>query len=273
MVVFSNCKINLGLHITGKRPDGYHDIETVFYPLPVYDVLELIPADTTALHLYGHPIPGNKEDNIILKAYALLKQQFPDLPPVAFHLLKNIPVGAGLGAGSANGTFALKALDQFFGLQLTPQQLLHTALALGSDCPFFVINQPCYATGRGEALAPISLDLKNYYLLIVNPGIHISTPWAFRQLSPASPVLSLKEAIRKPVTKWVQWITNDFEAVVFKEYPEIKQIKETLHKSGAFFTLMAGSGSTVFGLFEKEPKPPAFPEHYFVKTVSLTAPF
>lgn len=175
------------------------------------------------------------------------------------------------GAGSANGTTALKALDQFFGLQLTRQQLLHAALELGSDCPFFVINQPCYATGRGEALAPLPLDLKNYYGVIVNPGIHISTPWAFRQLTPASPAVSLKEAVLTPVTEWVGLVTNDFESVVFNEYPEIKQIKETLQQCGAAFTLMTGSGSTVFGLFEKEPQLPVFPEHYFVKTVLLTS--
>ena len=269
VLFFSNCKINLGLHITGKRPDGYHDLETIFYPLPLYDVLELLPAETTSLHLYGLPIPGNKDNNIVLKAYQLLKRDFPALPALQLHLLKNIPAGAGLGAGSANGAIALTALNTYCKLGLSQKQLLKYALTLGSDCSFFIINQPCYATGRGEELFPITLDLKQYTLVIVNPGIHISTPWAFSHLAPSSPVQSLRIIEQLPVNQWEKDITNDFEAVIFTEYPEIKAIKEQLLHQGALFALMTGTGSTVFGLFEKDAQPFDFPENYFVKTISL----
>ncbi|ANH81391.1 4-(cytidine 5'-diphospho)-2-C-methyl-D-erythritol kinase [Niabella ginsenosidivorans] len=269
MIFFSNCKVNIGLHVTGKRPDGFHNLETIFYPLPVYDVLELLPAATTHLHLYGLPIPGNKENNIILKAYQLLKKDFPALPAVQLHLLKNIPAGAGLGAGSANGATALLALNAFCGLELSQKQLLKYALALGSDCPFFIINQPCYATGRGEELTPVTLDLKNYTLVAVNPGIHISTPWAFSHLTPPFPVQSLKLIEQLPVDQWGKNITNDFETIIFAEYPEIKVIKEQLLGKGAVFALMTGTGSTVYGLFENIPQQLDFPENYFVKTVPL----
>lgn len=266
-MLFSNCKINLGLHITAKRPDGFHNIETVFYPLPLYDALELFPASQTGLFLYGLPIPGNKENNIILKAYQLIKNQFPKLPPVAFHLLKNIPAGAGLGAGSANGATALIGLNQLFELKLSQKQLLKFALQLGSDCPFFIINQPCYATGRGEELFPISLDLKKYSIVIVNPGIHISTPWAFGKLKPASPHASLKSVEDLPLNDWKTLITNDFERVVFETHPEIETIKQTLLAEGACFALMTGTGSTVFGLFEQLPSAFSFPPHYFLKII------
>ncbi|SDE01808.1 4-(cytidine 5'-diphospho)-2-C-methyl-D-erythritol kinase [Niabella drilacis] len=271
MVFFSNCKINLGLHIIARRPDGFHDLETVFYPLPIYDVLELLPADETALTLHGLPIPGNKEDNSVWRAWHLLKQELPQLPPVRFHLLKNIPAGAGLGAGSANGATALIALDRFFNLQLSQKQLLKYALHLGSDAPFFILNTPCYATGRGEALQPISLDLSGYHLVLVNPGIHISTPWAFSRIIPSTPAHSLK-TLTAPPPSWEHFVTNDFEPLVYEAYPEIKDIRNRLKAAGAVFAAMTGTGSTVFGLFKHPPDMPVFPATCFIRSVSLDTP-
>lgn len=270
MVVFSDCKINIGLKIVSKRKDGFHNLETVFFPLPLFDVLELIDADETQITALGLPIPGNQQDNIVLKAYHLLKKDFSKITPVHFYLLKNIPVGAGLGAGSANGAFALSSLNKKFNLGLTENELIQYALQLGSDCPFFIINGPCYAAGRGEILEPLKIDLSAYKIVVVNPGIHISTPWAFAQIKPEAPTLSLKELIQLPVSLWNNSIGNDFEKTVFKAYPPIEKIKNELYKAGAEFALMSGSGSTVFGLFHKNT-PPVFdlPKDYFLKCIDL----
>lgn len=270
MIRFSNCKINIGLYITGKRPDGYHNLETVFFPLPLYDVIELIEDSRTDVSVMGQHIPGLPENNIIIKAWNLLKKDFPTLPPVHFYLLKNIPAGAGLGAGSANGAYALLALNQKFALGLTQQQLMHYALQLGSDCPFFILNKPSLAKGRGEVFTASAIDLSGYQIVIVNPGIHISTPWAFSQIVPATPALSPESAITRPVTEWKQLITNDFEAAVFEAYPEIKGIKNDLYKAGAIFALMSGSGSSVYGLFEKHTTVNYnAAQHHFVKKINL----
>ncbi len=268
MIVFSNCKINIGLYITSRRDDGYHNIETVFYPLPLYDVLELMDAHETALTLKGIPIPGSTQDNIVLKAYHLLKKDFPALPPVHFYLLKNIPPGAGLGAGSANGAAALTALNKKFALSLSTDQLINYALQLGSDCPFFIINQPCFAAGRGEQMQAVALNLAAYKIIVINPGIHISTPWAFQQITPGPAKISLQQSIFTPVKEWKNMIINDFEAPVFKAYPEIASIKNKLYEAGAAFALMSGSGSTVYALFAADAYPSLnFPDHYFVRSL------
>jgi len=270
VIQFSNCKINIGLHITGKRADGYHNLETVFFPVPLYDVLEIIDACDTSVSVLGQPIPGDPQNNIVTKAWKLLKADFPQLPPVHFHLLKNIPAGAGLGAGSANGAYALLSLNQKYDLGLSKEQVLHYALQLGSDCPFFIIGQPVFASGRGEVFEPVSIDLSHFKLVIINPGVHISTPWAFSQLQIESPAINLKEAVTQPVPAWKQLIQNDFEAPIFKAYPEIENIKHSLYQAGAIFALMSGSGSTVYGLFEKtNGQLPAFPQHYFIKEISI----
>lgn len=270
MIVFSNCKINIGLHIVSKRDDGFHNIETVFYPLPLFDVLELIDANETALTLKGILIPGNPQDNIVLKAYQLLKKDFPELPPVHFYLLKNIPPGAGLGAGSANGAFALTALNKKFQLNLSTDQLIKYALQLGSDCPFFISNQPCFAIGRGEQMQTVGLNLVAYKIVVVNPGIHISTPWAFQQITPGPAKVSLQQSLSTPVEEWKDKITNDFEFPVFKANAEIASIKNKLYEAGAAFALMSGSGSTVYGLFAADANPALnFPEHYFIKSLML----
>ncbi|MFT4092819.1 MAG: 4-(cytidine 5'-diphospho)-2-C-methyl-D-erythritol kinase [Niabella sp.] len=270
MIVFPNCKINLGLYITGKRADGYHNIETIFLPLPFYDVLELMDAQKTGITVFGNTIPGRPEDNIVLKAWRLLKKKFPILPPVHFCLLKNIPAGAGLGAGSANGAFTLIALNEKYQLRLSADQLMHYALQLGSDCPFFIFNKATFASGRGEIFNAIDLDISAYKIVIVNPGIHIATPWAFSQAKPAKVPHNLKHIIKEDIIYWKKMITNNFEYPVFLQYPEIEAIKNTLYANGASFALMSGSGSTVYGLFKKSISPEFnFPENYFVRTIPL----
>ena len=271
MVTFPNCKINIGLHIIDKRADGYHNLETVFYPLPLYDCLEIItlPNSETApaLTTSGLSIDGIAANNICLKAWHLLQSDFPQLPAVAMHLHKVIPLGAGLGGGSANGAFMLKMLNEKYNLQLSEAQLIFYALNLGSDCPFFIINKPCFGSGRGEVLQPIHLDLSAYYFVIINPAIHVHTGWAFRQLQIQTPAYPLLQVVQQPVDTWKDTVVNDFEKVVAAQYPAIAQIKETLYQHGAVYASMTGSGSTVFGLFTEKPKLPAFPDEYLVKII------
>ncbi len=249
MVTFPNCKINLGLHITGKRPDGFHELETVFYPVPLKDILEVVSSTTLQFQSTGIDIPGNPASNLCLKAYHLLKEDFPQLPPVQMHLHKIIPMGAGLGGGSADGAFALQLLNDKYFLGLSPTQLMKYALQLGSDCPFFILNQPCYATGRGEDLTPIKLDLSGYRFVIVHPGIHINTKWAFEQIQPGLPARSIKEIIQLPIQDWKYYLSNDFESPIKQNYPAIEAIKLALYKDGAIYASMSGSGSTVFGIY------------------------
>lgn len=223
----------------------------------------------TTISVLGNLVPGNTEDNIVLKAWYLLKKDIPALPPVHFWLLKNIPVGAGLGAGSANGAYALIALNNKLHLNLSTEQLSSYALQLGSDCPFFIKNKPCFASGRGELLEEISPDLSGYKIVIVNPGIHVSTPLAFSQVRPQPAPVNLKEAISRPVAEWKNIITNDFEAPVIKLHPEIGAIKQSLYDAGADFALMSGSGSTVYGLFKQNINPELNSSNYFTKTISF----
>lgn len=251
MIVFPNCKINLGLHITGKRADGFHDLETVFYPLPVTDALEVITPGTLQFTSSGIPVPGDAADNLCLRAFHLLQQDFPQLQPVNIHLHKHIPIGAGLGGGSADAAFMLQLLNKKFQLELTPSQLTDYAARLGSDCPFFILNQPCYATGRGEIMEPLSLDLSGYSFLLVHPGIHVNTGWAFRQITPQQPARALKETIQLPVAEWPQVISNDFEAPVFAAHPQVAEIKAAMYAGGAVYATMSGSGSAVVGIFPK----------------------
>ncbi|MGV3657182.1 MAG: 4-(cytidine 5'-diphospho)-2-C-methyl-D-erythritol kinase [Chitinophagaceae bacterium] len=272
MILFPNCKINLGLHITRKREDGFHDLQTVFYPLPITDALEIISSSQKEkdieFNLTGATIDGG--DNICIKAYQLLKKDFPQLTSIQMHLHKTIPIGAGLGGGSADGAFTLLLLNKKYGLQLTKKQLIHYALQLGSDCPFFIKNTPCIAGGRGEELEEIQLDLSPFKIVIVNPGVHINTGWAFRQLTPKQPEQPLADVIQKPVAEWKDFLTNDFEAPIFNAYPEVKAVKEKLYAAGAVYASMSGSGSTVFGLFHKTQNVSfSFPQSYFVKEYYL----
>lgn len=268
MIVFPNCKLNLGLHITGKRADGYHNLETVFIPLNIQDALEIIPIANAKgfveFTTSGLTINGDGSDNLCVKAYHLLQKQFTDLPAIQMHLHKAIPMGAGLGGGSADGAFALQLLNQLFNLQLNTAQLLEFALELGSDCPFFILNKPCFATGRGELMTPLELDMSAYKFVVVNPGIHISTAWAFAQIKPALPKYAIQEIIRLPIQQWKESLMNDFEAPVTKAHPAIAAIKEQLYHKGALYAAMSGSGSTIFGIFEKNTMPFFdFPKNYW----------
>ncbi|MES2849228.1 MAG: 4-(cytidine 5'-diphospho)-2-C-methyl-D-erythritol kinase [Bacteroidota bacterium] len=277
MVVFPNSKINLGLNILDKRPDGFHDLETVFLPIPLKDSLEIIRAKESSTDVVfsqsGFVVDGDMEDNLCIKAYKLLKKDFPQLPAIQMHLHKTVPMGAGLGGGSADAAFTLKMLNDKFHLNLSTEQLIQYSLCLGSDCPFFIINKPCFATGRGELLQPIELSLTGYYLILINPGIHINTGWAFSQLKnePAENRLSknLQQHINGPITNWRNTISNDFETPVFAAHPALKEIKESLYSNGAIYAAMSGSGSTIFGLFEKEIPGFNFQPNWLVKAIAL----
>ena len=268
MVVFPNGKINLGLHITRKREDGYHDLETIFYPLPVCDVLEFIPSEQFSLQSSGLSIGSDVEQNLVTRAYRLLINDFPDLPELSVHLHKVIPTGAGLGGGSSDGSFTLIALNSYFQLGLSQEKLLSLSLQLGSDCPFFILNQPCYARGRGEILDPISLDLSEYYLLLVYPGITVSTAEAFAGIVPRQPIHFHPEKIMESIDQWKEWLVNDFEKTVIPRYPVIGEIKEELYRTGALYASMTGSGSSCFGIFRSVPTV-QFPDHFQVFRVRL----
>jgi 4-diphosphocytidyl-2-C-methyl-D-erythritol kinase len=271
MLVFPNCKINLGLHIVGKREDGFHNLETVFYPVPFKDALEIIPSTNTDIEFTatGLAVDGNAADNLCVKAYHLLKQDFPEVPSVKIHLHKAIPLGAGLGGGSADAAFMLKLLNEKFHLNLSTDQLINYALQLGSDCPFFIINKPCFATGRGEVLEETTLELSAYKIVLINPRIHVSTGWAFSNITPALPIKSIKEIIQQPIYTWKDELKNDFETAVFTAHPAIKAIKETLYAQGAIYAAMSGSGSTVFGIFEPNTGPVSLKDsNYFIKIIN-----
>lgn len=272
MISFPNCKINIGLNILQKREDGYHNIETVFFPLPFTDVLEIIQPEKDEIEFTVSGIEvSNAEDNLCIKAYHLLKKDFPQLPFIKMHLHKAIPLGAGLGGGSADGAFTLKLLNEKFQLLLSQTQLINYALQLGSDCPFFIINKPCFASSRGEVLELIDLDLSDYKMVIVNPEIHINTGWAFSQIKPAQPKKNIKEIIHQPIETWRDELINDFEKPVLQFHPEIKKIKETLYEQDVVYASMTGSGSTVFGLLKKgAAMESSFPNHYFYKVLPLT---
>ena len=251
MVFFPNCKINLGLKILRRREDGFHDLETIFYPLPVRDALEIVRSGELHFSPSGRPIPGDPSGNLCISAFHLLKKDFPDLPFVHIYLHKHIPIGGGLGGGSSDGAFMLRLLDHQFRLGLTPARLSDYAAQLGSDCPFFLLNKPCIGKGRGERLEPLTLDLSSYSFLIVHPGIHLSTARAFSLCTPDENGASLKDLFTRQISDWPMVLTNDFEAPVFREYPSLKPIKEQLYKQGALYASLTGSGSSLFGIFEK----------------------
>ncbi len=270
MIVFPNCKINLGLHILRKRNDGYHDIETVFFPVAVSDILEIVERKqrgaTVHLTTSGIPVNGKPKNNLCVKAYKLLQKDFPSLPSVLIHLHKVIPSGAGLGGGSSDAAYTLLQLNQLGNLGLSQEKLIEYALQLGSDCPFFIINKPSYGTGQGEILEEFPVDLSGYKILLVNPGIHVDTGKAFSSIKPAIPDVSVKVVLKSPVTEWKDNLFNDFETVVFPKYNEIAAIKKELYTLGAVYASMSGSGSTVYGIFEINKKiDHHFPTGYFVR--------
>jgi 4-diphosphocytidyl-2-C-methyl-D-erythritol kinase len=273
MVVFPNAKINLGLNIISKREDGYHDLETVFYPIPVQDALEINRA-TNSINSFifntsGILVPGDSSTNLCVKAYELLKTKF-QLPPIEMHLHKAIPMGAGLGGGSSDGAFTLLLLNKKFNLGIPEDQLISYALELGSDCPFFIRNRPCYATGRGEIMEDVAVNLSGYQLLLVNPGIHVSTKEAFAGIRPSAPKRSAREIVQQPIDTWKDQLLNDFEATVFGVHPELADIKESMYAHGAVYAAMTGTGSSIFGIFSKQYKYDHFADNQpYVKFVGL----
>lgn len=254
MISFPNAKINLGLRVIRKRDDGYHDLDTVFYPLPLTDVLEVVPSDDTQLFSSGLTVESNPEHNLVWKAYQLLKKDYPPLPPVHLYLHKIIPFGAGLGGGSSDAAFALRLLNDMVPLNLTQEQLLQYALKLGSDCPFFILNKPAYAVSRGEQLQPIPLDLQKYFIALIKPDLHISTARAFSRIQPRLPDSTTKEIVSRPIQEWKRNLINDFEISAFEEFSSLKKIKEELYQCGALYASMSGSGSSFFGIFEERPE-------------------
>lgn len=252
MILFPPAKINLGLNVPFKREDGYHEIETCMYPIPFLDILELLPAEKFSFLQTGLVIPGNDSDNLCVKAYSLMKERY-SLPPVYIHLRKEIPMGAGMGGGSADAAYVLKGLNDLFELAVSDEELEHMAGLLGSDCPFFIKAEPQIAKGRGEILSSCALTLNGYFLKIVNPGIHIGTREAYAGIQFGALTKSIKEIVEGPINDWKDELKNDFETHVFKMHPSLLTLKHQLYNEGAVYAAMSGSGSTMFGIFKHEP--------------------
>lgn len=250
MISFPPCKINLGLNIIEKRSDGFHNLETCFYPIPFTDIVEILPSKEVTFVPTGASIPGSTVDNLCLQAYQLLKKDF-DLLPVEIHLHKVIPTGAGLGGGSSDAAHTLRLLNTIFSLNLSAQQLQHYAQQLGSDCAFFIEDKPMLGTGRGEILSPVKLTLKGKFLVLVKPSVHVSTAEAYKGIKPYRSSQSIKSIIETiPMQEWKNFLKNDFEESIFKSYPVIREHKENLYAQGAVYAAMSGSGSSVFGIFD-----------------------
>jgi len=250
MVTFPNAKINIGLQVLTRRADGYHNLETVFYPINLHDVLEVVEANEMRFTPSGLAIPGDGGDNLCMRAYRLLQREY-DLPPVHIYLHKVIPLGAGLGGGSSDAAFLLKLVNAKFELGLDEMELMGYASQLGADCAFFIRNAPVLASGIGDIFQDIDLDLSSYHIVLVKPDIHISTQAAYGMVTPNPAGRQLATAIGEPVETWRNQIVNDFESGVFTRYPEIAAVKTLLYEKGAVFAAMSGSGSSVFGLFEE----------------------
>jgi len=268
MVVFPNAKINIGLNIVSKRKDGFHNIETVFYPVVYNDVLEVIEVEEEtdkkkvkkeaelkpiSFLQTGINILCKPEDNIIVKVYRLLEVDY-ELPPINVYLQKIIPTGAGLGGGSSDGAYMLKLLNDIFNIGLKKDKLINYAQKLGSDCPFFLQNKPVYANGRGDQFDEIKLDLSDYFIVMITPNVHISTIEAYSKATPSAPGYSLKDVIKQPIENWKKKIKNDFEPKAFRKFPVLNTIKKDLYTKGALYASMSGSGSTIYGIFSKKER-------------------
>ena len=253
MITFPNAKINLGLNIVERRPDGYHKIETVFYPVPLTDVLEIVPAKSgeTSLTCYGNAVDCPVEKNLVMKAYCLMAERF-DLPAVEMHLYKHIPDGAGLGGGSSDAAHALVSLNRMFELGLSDAELASMAASIGADCAFFVYNRPMLATGIGDVLSPIDVNLKGKTLLLVKPPMGVDTRTAYSRVVPAPASMELRRIIARPVETWDGLLVNDFEPRVFAALPQWWLIKARLIDAGSQYAAMSGSGSTIFGIFDSD---------------------
>ncbi|RAK02060.1 4-diphosphocytidyl-2-C-methyl-D-erythritol kinase [Larkinella arboricola] len=263
MVFFPNAKINIGLQITAKRPDGFHNLESCFYPVPLNDLLEIIPASYTSFTLGGMAIPGDISTNLCVRAYERLKQDF-GLPPVRIHLHKLIPIGAGLGGGSADAAFTLRLLNEQFMLGLSVEQLENYARELGSDCAFFIQNRPMYCFEKGDQFAEIEVSLNGYTLVLIYPNLAISTAEAYAGVRPHQPAASLRALLQAPLETWKGTILNDFEKSLFSKYPILGSLKQELYDLGALYASMSGSGSTIYGIFAQPVELPAHFDTYQV---------
>jgi len=268
MITFPNAKINLGLHVLQKREDGYHNIETLFYPIPLQDALEILPTgEAFAFSASGLPLDCALEDNIVVQAYRLLKADF-HLPNVKIHLHKHIPFGAGLGGGSADAAFTLKMLNAMFELHLSDKQLEDYAAKIGADCAFFIKNKPAIASGIGEQLSAYDLDLSGKYFLLVKPAETVATAQAYKYVQPKVPERTLQEILEKPIADWKMSLKNDFEGSVFQQVPSLFDIKHELYAMGARYAAMSGSGSSIYGLFDQKPADnPIFASHFCFETI------
>ena len=254
MICFPNAKINIGLNIVSKRADTYHNLETVFYPIPLTDILEFVAEKNiseTIIQVSGSNLNISSKENICIKAYNLLSENY-SLPPIEMYLHKIIPSGAGLGGGSADAAFLLKELNSYFSLSISNDKLLEYAAQLGADCPFFIENKAVFASGTGSVFENITLDLSAYYIVVVKPEFSISTAQAFKNITPKTPVVSIKELIKMPVSEWKTNIVNDFEDALFPLHPELLEIKNTLYNLGALYASMSGSGSALYGIFKEK---------------------
>ena len=275
MITFPIAKINLGLNVVERRPDGYHNLQTVFYPVPLKDALEVQVMDKAFpseydcdLKVTNITIDGDEQKNLVVRAYQLLKKDFSDLPRIHTHLWKGIPTQAGMGGGSSDCAYMLFLLNQQFHLGLTDKQLIQYAAQLGADCAFFILSHPCYAEGIGEKLQPIDLSLTGYHMAVVRPDIPVPTKEAFSCIHPHYPAINCREAVMQPVETWRETLINDFEESVFTLHPEIGEIKQQLYDMGATYAAMSGSGSALFGLFKEQPDSlsQAFPNMFTFST-------
>lgn len=252
MIVFPNAKINIGINITSRRTDGYHNIETIFYPIRIFDALEALPGDKINFNSSGIDIPGRMDDNLCIKGYELICKDYK-LPPLNIHLHKNIPIGAGLGGGSADAGFFIRLLNEQFNLKLTIDQMMDYARVLGADCAFFIENKPLFAFEKGDQFETIKLDLSKYCLVLVMPPVHVSTSEAYRGVKPTEVKHSLYDLVSEPIQEWKHFIKNDFEVSVFKNHAIIRGVKAALYEAGAIYASMSGSGASVFGIFNERP--------------------
>lgn len=264
MILFPNAKINIGLNVGSRRPDGFRNLESAFYPVQWTDALEMVPAEKLSFQLSGIPVPGDPETNLCVKAFQLLQADY-GIPAVAMHLHKNIPIGAGLGGGSADAAFALRLLNGLFELKLSPKVLEDYARRLGSDCAFFIRNKPVFATEKGDVFQPLPLDLSGYPCLLVYPNLHITTAEAYGLVALRQPEIPLLQLLQQDIASWKNTVYNDFETALFPRYPELAQIKARLYEQGALYAAMSGSGSTIYGIFPPGTTTyPDFPAQYRV---------
>ena len=263
MICFPNAKVNLGLNIVSKRADGYHNLETIFYPIGLKDALEVIPSDKTNSYRFfqtGIDIGGDAENNLVIKSLSMLREN-RHIPGIDIHLLKTIPCGAGLGGGSSNAAFMIQLMNDTYSLEFSKEELHQFAVRLGADCAFFLTNKPAFASGIGDKLEEIEISLDKYFFVLVKPDISVSTREAYADIVPKQPEMSLKEIVKLPIQEWRNYMYNDFETSIFKKHPAIAEIKQNLYDNGALYASMSGSGTSVYGFFDKKPALD-FPNHF-----------